>query len=210
MHSGLVILRQPIQNAQIAMRKLFSLFLFLTVAVQLHAQTNEASLVSPLINQYQSDETMLNRKYTLKRSDEYFKRMEGFYAEWQKQLRALPFNKLTVNERVDYILLKRDIKSDSAILQQQYIEFKNNIFTLPFTKTLLDFEAKRGIGAQQDGKMIQQQFEQLKESIQQTTKAVKNKDLIVTAVQASWAQQTVNQYLAVFTEAYKFYDGYDP
>ncbi|QDW26639.1 DUF885 domain-containing protein [Pedobacter sp. KBS0701] len=192
------------------MRKLFSLFLFLTVAVQLHAQTNEASLISPLINQYQSDVTMLNRKYTLKRSDEYFKRMQGFYAEWQKQLRALPFNKLTVNERVDYILLKRDIRSDSANLQQQYTEFKSNIFALPFAKTVLDFEAKRRIGTQQDGKIIQQQFEQLKEAIQKTTKAVKNKDLIVTPVQASWAQQTVNQYLAVFTEAYKFYNGYDP
>lgn len=32
----------------------------------------------------------------------------------------------------------------------------------------------------------------------------------MTPVQASWAQQTVNQYLAVFTEAYKFYNGYDP
>lgn len=210
MLSGLVILHQPIQNDQIAMHKLFSIFLFLTIAVQSHAQTNEASLVSPLINQYQSDETMLNLKYTLKRSDEYFTRMEGFYTEWQKQLRALPFKKLTVNERVDYILLKRDIRSDSAILQQQYAEFKSNIFTLPFAKTVLDFEAKRRIGTQQDGKIIQQQFEQLKEAIQQTTKAVKNKDLIVTPVQASWAQQTVNQYLAVFTEAYKFYDGYDP
>lgn len=192
------------------MRKLFSLFLFLTVTLQLHAQTNEASLVSPLINQYQSDETMLNRKYTLKRSEEYFKRMERFYTEWQKQLKALPFNKLTVNERVDYILLKRDIRSDSASLQQNYAEFRSSIFTLPFAKILLDFEAKRRIGQQQDGKITKEQFEQLKTDIQKTTKAVENKDLAVTPVQASWAQETVNQYLAVFTEAYKFYDGYDP
>jgi len=195
------------------MRKLFQLFplfLFLTVTLQLHAQTNEASLVSPLINQYQSDETMLNRKYTLKRSEEYFKRMERFYTEWQKQLKALPFNKLTVNERVDYILLKRDIGSDSASLQQNYAEFRSSIFTLPFAKILLDFEAKRRIGQQQDGKITKEQFEQLKEAIQKATKAVENKDLAVTPVQASWAEQTVNQYLVVFTEAYKFYDGYDP
>jgi len=195
------------------MRKLFQLFplfLFLTVTLQLHAQTNEASLVGPLINQYQSDETMLNRKYTLKRSEEYFKRMERFYTEWQKQLKALPFNKLTGNERVDYILLKRDIGSDSASLQQNYAEFRSSIFTLPFAKILLDFEAKRRIGQQQDGKITKEQFEQLKEAIQKATKAVENKDLAVTPVQASWAEQTVNQYLVVFTEAYKFYDGYDP
>lgn len=192
------------------MRKLFQLFLLLIFTVKVQAQNNEASLVSPLINQYQADETMLNRKYSLKRSEEYFKRMERFYATWQKQLKALPFNKLTVNERVDYLLLKRDIHSDAAVLQQNYIEFQNNIFTLPFANTLLDFEAKRRIGQQQDGKTTQQQFEQLQVAIRKTAKAVEINDLAVNPVQAFWAQQTINQYLTVFTEAYKFYDGYDP
>ncbi len=193
------------------MRKLTSLLLFLVLALPLaHAQSNEASLISPLINQYQADETMLNRKYTLKRSVEYFKRMERFYATWQQKLRALPFNKLAVNERVDYILLKRDIRADSASLQQNLAEFNSTIFTLPFAQTLIDFEAKRRIGQQQDGKSVQQQFVQLKEAIQQTAKAVDNKELAVTPVQAAWAKQTVEQYLTVFTEAYKFYDGYDP
>ncbi|WP_199137819.1 DUF885 family protein [Pedobacter sp. ASV12] len=193
------------------MRKLTSLLLFLGLALQLaHAQSNEASLISPLINQYQADETMLNRKYTLKRSVEYFKRMERFYAAWRQKLKSLPFNKLTVNERVDYILLKRDIRTDSASLQQNFAEFNSTIFTLPFAQTLIDFEAKRRIGQQQDGKTVQQQFIRLKEAILQTTKAVEQKELAVTPVQAAWAKQTVEQYLAVFTEAYKFYDGYDP
>ncbi|MBO9672783.1 MAG: DUF885 family protein [Sphingobacteriaceae bacterium] len=192
------------------MRKLFPLLLLFTFTVKLQAQTNEASLVSPLINQYQSDKTMLNRKYSIKRSEEYFKRMERFYATWQKQLKALPFSKLTLNERVDYLLLKRDIRSDSASIQQNYAEFKNNIFALPFANILLDFEAKRRIGQQQNGKTTQQQFEQLQAAIRKTAKAVENNELAVTPVQALWAQQTVDQYLTVFTEAYKFYDGYDP
>ncbi|MEE1945886.1 DUF885 family protein [Pedobacter sp. KR3-3] len=193
------------------MRKLTSLLLFWVLALPLaQAQSNEASVISPLINQYQADETMLNRKYTLKRSVEYFKRMERFYAAWRQKLKSLPFNKLTVNERVDYILLKRDIRADSASLQQNFAEFNSTIFTLPFAQSLIDFEAKRRIGQQQDGKTVQQQFTQLKDAIQQTTKAVENKELAVTPVQAAWAKQTVEQYLTVFTEAYKFYDGYDP
>lgn len=193
------------------MRKLTSLLLFLVLASPLaHAQSNEASLISPLINQYQADETMLNRKYTLKRSVEYLKRMERFYAAWQQQLRSLPFDKLTVNERVDYILLKRDIRADSASLQQNLAEFNSTIFTLPFAQILIDFEAKRRIGQQQDGKTVQQQFAKLRDAVQQTEKAVESKELAVTPMQAAWAKQTVEQYLATFTEAYKFYDGYDP
>ncbi|TKC13202.1 DUF885 domain-containing protein [Pedobacter polaris] len=192
------------------MRKsLFSLLLLL-VTVQISIAQNEASLLSPLINQYQADENMLNRKYTLKRSEEYFKRMESFYASWLTKLKTLPFAKLTVNERVDYILLKRDINVDSRTLQESYTEFKATNFTIPFANALIDFEQKRRVGKQQDGNATAKTFTQLVSVINAITKAFENKQLQINPVQANWAQQTVNQYLTVFTEAYKFYDGYDP
>lgn len=172
--------------------------------------SNEASTISPFINQYQSDETMLNRKYNLKRSEEYFQRMQRFYGEWIAKLKALPFEKLTVNERVDYILLKRDINTDAKALQEGYTQFKSTIFAVPFTKTIIDFEKKRRIGTQQDGLATATLFERLKEDINATNKALRTNQLIINPIQASWAQQTVNQYLSAFTEAYRFYDGYDP
>ena len=172
--------------------------------------SNEASAISPFINQYQSDESMLNRKYTLKRSEEYFQRMQRFYAGWLAKLKALPFAKLSVNERVDYTLLKRDINVDAKALQESYTEYKNNNFTIPFLKTILDFEKKRRIGTQQDGAATATLFAKLKEDINATNKSLSSKQFTVTPLQASWAQQTVNQYLNVFTEAYRFYDGYDP
>lgn len=177
---------------------------------QIAAAQNEASLISPLINQYQSDENMLNRKYALKRSEEYFRRMESFYANWTAKLKGLPFAKLTVNERVDYILLKRDINADARTLKEGYLEFKTTNFTIPFVKTIVDFEQKRRVGKQQDGLSTAKLFEQLVADINTTNKSFENKQLQINPVQANWAQQTVNQYITVFTEAYKFYDGYDP
>lgn len=192
------------------MRKsLFSLLLLVS-AFKISIAQNEASVISSLINQYQADENMFNRKYTLKRSDEYFKRMETFYASWLAKLKALPFAKLTVNERVDYILLKRDINADTRSLKENYTEFKNTNFTVPFTQTIIDFEQKRRVGKQQDGATTAKIFKQLVSDIEETNKAFKNKQLQINPVQANWAQQTVNQYVTVFTEAYKFYDGYDP
>ncbi|MEJ5993286.1 DUF885 family protein [Pedobacter sp. Du54] len=172
--------------------------------------SNEASAISPFINQYQSDETMLNRKYTLKRSEEYFLRMQSFYTGWITKLKALPFEKLSVNERVDYTLIKRDINVDARALQANYTEFKSNNFTIPFVKTILDFEKKRRIGTQQDGANTALLFAKLKDDINATAEAVKSKQLVISPLQANWAQQTVNQYTNVFTEAYRFYDGYDP
>jgi uncharacterized protein (DUF885 family) len=191
------------------MRKFYSLILFILICNCALAQ-NEASVISPLINQYQADEMMFNRKYALKRSDEYFKRMQTFYATWLAKLKALPFEKLTVNERVDYILLKRDINVDARTLQENYTEFKSNSFSVPFAASIIDFERKRRVGKQQDGEAIGKNFKQLISDINTAKKNYSDQKLIINPVQANWAQQTVNQYITVFTEAYKFYDGYDP
>ncbi|TCC93219.1 DUF885 domain-containing protein [Pedobacter frigiditerrae] len=200
------------------MYKIFCSVLLLVLSIQLScAQNNnsigssgDASIVSALINQYQSDENMLSRKYTLKRSEEYFQRMDKFYSTWLAKLKALPFDKLNVNERVDYTLLKRDINVDVRALQQANEDFKNTKFAIPFAKTIIDFEQKRRVGKQQDGKTTAEIFDKLKDEINQVSKDVNDKQIKLTPLQASWAQATVNQYLEVFTEAYKFYDGYDP
>ncbi|MGF1922937.1 MAG: DUF885 family protein [Bacteroidia bacterium] len=192
-------------------------FLFFSATIFAFAQpstvslpTNEASVISPFINQYQADENMLNRKYSLKRSEEYFQRMQGFYSSWMAKLKGLPFDKLNVNERVDYILLKRDIGVDKKTMEDAYADFKNNNFTIPFAQTIIDFEKKRRIGTQQNGAITNTAFEQLTDEIKRVNKSLNEKQLNINPLQASWAQQTVNQYSAVFTEAYKFYDGYDP
>ncbi|WP_316786514.1 DUF885 family protein [Pedobacter frigiditerrae] len=200
------------------MRKLIlSFFLIIQLAQLSCAQNNssigssgDVSIVSALINQYQSDENMLARKYSLKRSEEYFLRMDKFYSTWLAKLKALPFDKLNVNERVDYTLLKRDINVDVRALRQANEEFKNTKFAIPFANTIIAFEQKRRVGKQQDGKTSAEIFDKLKEEINQVTKDVNDKKIVLTPLQASWAQTTVNQYLEVFTEAYKFYDGYDP
>ncbi|RYG09212.1 MAG: DUF885 family protein, partial [Chitinophagaceae bacterium] len=193
------------------MRKLlFFFFLSIFSSQIINAQSNEASLLSPLITQYQADENMFNRKYALKRSDEYFKRMSSFYADWLTKLKALPFEKLTANERIDYLLLKRDINADQRTLKQSQVEFASTKFTIPFDQILIDFEQKRRIGKQQNGAETATKFKELIKTIDQTAKDFENSSLKINPVQANWAQQAVNQHITVFTEAYKFYDGYDP
>ena len=191
------------------MRKFCSLLLLLFIFNYTFAQ-NEASLISPLINQYQADENMFNRKYALKRSEEYFKRMETFYASWLTKLKSSPFDKLSANERVDYILLKRDINVDARTLQENYSEFKNTNFSVPFAAAIVDFEQKRRVGKQQDGITSAKIFKELINDINTAKDNFSNQKLQLNPLQANWAQQTVNQYITVFTEAYKFYDGYDP
>lgn len=197
------------------MRKVL-LFAILNVFFVVNAQNtavslaNEASSLQPYVNQFQSDENMLNRKYVLKRTDEYFLRMEKFYKDWLSQLKNIAFQKLSQNEKIDYILLKRNISANAKSLKIAHQEFKSNSYLLPFAAIIIDFEQKRRIGKQQPGDQASAAFEELKTQIEATRMAVDKKELSVNWKQANWAQQTVGQYTAAFTEAYKFYDGYDP
>jgi len=182
----------------------------ITIAKSQSPIDNEASLLQPYINQYQSDKSMLNRKYAMKRTDQYFVRMQKFHQDWLMKLNALPFPKLSSNEKVDYILLKRDIGVDAKNLQLAQKEYRENSYLVPFASTIIDFEQKRRVGKQQDGTETNVVFEKLKSQINDIRKAVAKQDIKASTAQASWASQTVNQYLTAFTEAYKFYDGYDP
>ncbi|MFN0255394.1 DUF885 family protein [Pedobacter ureilyticus] len=197
------------------MKKNFVLVLLTLVSIA-HAQismplpNSEASVLQPYINQYQADKMMLNRKYALKQTDEYYLRMQQFYADWEKKVKSLPFVKLTENEKIDYVLLKRDIKADTRNLKLALEEFSKNSYLLPFAGIVIDFEQKRRIGKQQSGSEVSSMFERLKSQIESTGKAINKKELSLSPIQAKWAQQAVNQYLTAFVESYKFYDGYDP
>lgn len=125
------------------MRKVL-LFAILNMFLVANAQTsailerNETSALQPYINQFQSDENMFNRKYVLKRTEEYFIRMDQFYKDWLSQLKNIPFAKLSQNEKVDYLLLKRSITANDKTLKNAYQEFKNNSYLLPFASIIVD------------------------------------------------------------------------
>jgi uncharacterized protein (DUF885 family) len=196
------------------MRKIVTLMLIcclgLVVKAQLGTIGSEASALQPYINRYQADKSMFARKYIIKNADEYFSRMRRFYADWLAQIKAVPFTKLSTNERVDYLLLKRDISADQRNLEISRKEFDANKYLLPFTQVIVNFEQKRRVGKQQDGPITANNFEKLVDEINSASKAVDNGKLLVTSAQATWAKETVEQYLMAFTEAFKFYDGYDP
>ncbi|WP_461789516.1 DUF885 family protein [Pedobacter sp.] len=180
------------------------------VKAQVATVSSEASSLQPYINRYQADKSMFARKYIIKVGEEYFLRMQRFYTDWLAQLKAVTFSRLSTNERVDYLLLKRDISADQRNLEISRKEFDANKYLLPFTAVIVDFEQKRRIGNQQDGAITANNFEKLINEINTASKTIDNGKLALTFVQANWAKETVDQYAMAFTDAFKFYDGYDP
>jgi uncharacterized protein (DUF885 family) len=185
------------------------ILLIFLVGNSVTAQNADAGKVYGFINQYNADAQMLQRKYVIKHSPEYFNRMKRFYTDWQERLKKQPFSTYTTSDKVDYLLLKRNIQKDQSQLLADEQQHTSLLPAIPFTKHITSFEAKRRVGQQQPGKEVAQSFVQLKEEILQTMKQLET-GAALSAQQFQQASVTVSDLRRAFNEAFKFYDGYDP
>ena len=181
----------------------FSLLIF-TSAIRI----NDLNMVS-VISEYQADNQMMNRKYPVKYSDAYFKRMHQFYQDWDKKLKSIDYAKLSVNEQVDYQLLKRNI----AINYKQLIEnevAKNKLLPILGWKNYIEeFQRLRSVGTAQDGNKVAKDFELLISKVDESIKTLDNYNEIE-AKDYVKASEIAEQYRLALVESFKFYDGYDP
>nr|WP_294908424.1 DUF885 family protein [uncultured Lacibacter sp.] len=189
-------------------RFLVFILLFVTAGTG-SAQNGDAGRMYGLINQYNADAVMLQRKYVIKNSPEYFDRMKRFYSDWLSRMTKQPFQTFATNDRVDYVLLKRNIKRDQGQLLADEEQYKSIVQTIPFAKYINAFEAKRRVGQQQPGKETGASFVQLKEETEQTMKQLEGNSSL-SPQQFQTASLAVMDLRRAFNEAFKFYDGYDP
>jgi len=74
-----------------------------------------------LVNEYNADVQDLSLVYIFKNSDEYFTRFSKLYEDWLAKLRTVNFNQLSQEDKVDYILLKRNILNGSQAFLHRWI-----------------------------------------------------------------------------------------
>ena len=65
---------------------------------------------------YQTDRNSVSRFYDLPWSEVRFERMEQLYADWQARLAAVDFEALNQAGRIDYVLLRAEIRAELSRL----------------------------------------------------------------------------------------------
>jgi uncharacterized protein (DUF885 family) len=110
----------------------------------LHASSTNGSLAMPdFIREYQADQNNVSRFYDLPWSEARFERLERHYNEWRQKLKALEFDALDEQGRIDFLLLRNKLNSESADLrlEREWLEPMKEL--LPFRRPLLDLEMAR-------------------------------------------------------------------
>ena len=187
----------------------FLLFIFLTLPLTGNAQSN-SPVMPEYIRSFSADWGALERVYTIRYSPEYYERMDALTEDWLQRLAALPYGELSGSDKIDYQLLKNELRIRGNRLVQDRTRYQKVSHVVDFAEPLYQFIVDRRRGAAPDSRKV---AENMQEAIEMTT--LKMDDLKGGTPFPSWqrarlAEEVVNDLRKNLEWAFSFYHLYHP
>jgi hypothetical protein len=104
------------------------------------------SALAPVVERFMTDRGALMRRHDVAWSPARRDRLRSFYGEWRGALRAMDFNALDVESRIDWVLLDAELRHQLHELGQQEGWYREMLPLVPFADDLIGLhEARRRI-----------------------------------------------------------------
>ena len=161
------------------------------------------------INTFQADKRALANTYTMRESQEFYKRFTTFYENWREKIKVIDFGALDQEGKVDYILLKNLVNKEDYQLQLDYDDFKEVASVGDFADVLYQFIQERRRGKRPDSEALAKTFTTATTSVQAKMETLKEKPF-EDWMQADKAARIIQSLDSGLKEAYDFYFNYDP
>lgn len=188
---------------------LLCFLLVATIQVQVVAQGNGVTELYSVMVQYRADAGSLNRFYFIQNSPERRERFKTFYKDYLNKLQQLPFETFSVGGRADYLLMKRDLENELALLTIEEKELKPVEKYVTLASPIYELEKKRRRGLHLESASVAKQLDEVNKSIRESMKKLKQ-DPNLTREVASRAEGTIKGQQLALKSVYDFYNGYDP
>lgn len=101
------------------------------------------SELAGIVQRYALDAGALGRRYDAYDSPDQRARMRGFYAAWRTRLRALDFDRLSKEGRIDYVLLENHLRYQLDLADRQDRQRAEVLPLLPFADSLRSLQDAR-------------------------------------------------------------------
>jgi len=162
------------------------------------------------ISQFIADKGALDRKYTIRQSDEYFNRIDELYHSWHAFLDGISYPALSADAKIDYLLFRNFLNKAQFFHAHDREEYMQVAGVTSFAGELYQFIRDRRRGKTVDGFAIASLFSQ---SAGQFKQALDN--LGASSPYESWmiaesASAVVKDLRENLENAYDFYYGYHP
>ncbi len=185
------------------------LITLLSINSGLSQSDNPVTEVYPLMTQLRADRGSLERFYFIQNSPERRERFKILYNDYLTRLGQLPFEKMAVGGRADYLLLKRDLENELALLSAEEKEMKLVEKYVTVGSPIYELEKKRRRGLHLESNQVARQLDEVNKSIRDTMKKLKQ-DPNLTREVASRAEGAIKGQQQALKSVFEFYDGYDP
>lgn len=186
-------------------RVLQLLCILLTASVSAQQKDNMADL---LIH-YEADQGSLYRFYNVSNSPERRERFKTFYKDYQQQLSALSFEQLNTGDRVDYVLLKRDLQEALRKLDEETVQYEQLKNWFPQADKIYASEKIRRRGGKQDAQALAATYREMAIAVQEKTKQLNTNTTLDIHLLRRGAD-VIKGLTRALHSIHHFYNGYDP
>jgi hypothetical protein len=130
-------------------------------------------------------------------------------ADYAVQLEKVDFEAMSIDGKVDYILLKKKIKSETELLQREEETYNKIKVYIPFADTIYALEKLRRRGATLNGQKVAATLTVILKELKTDSIAV-SKLQFIDMPEARLAKAAILSLRSRLKNVYDFYNGYDP
>ncbi|MCS6952753.1 MAG: DUF885 family protein [Bryobacterales bacterium] len=179
---------------------------------------DSSSELRPHIERFAADRGSLLRTYNLEGSPARTTRLRGFYRDWLGRLERIPFENLSRDGQVDYVLLRLYLERELHRLDFAERQREEIADLVPFAPTVLSLvEAKRGLEPP-DPARAAGALDQLASTVETLRRSLETPSRSDSSPQADHRRRVLAaraaDYVATLRDAVRswagFYLGYDP
>jgi len=170
---------------------------------------NTTTSIPDLIIQYSADDRILSRFYSVPGDQESIDRMKKQADKYITQLEAMNYNRLSVDEKVDYQLFLRSLNEDLRNLNNLERVLNESRSLFPFEDGIYAIITEKRRGQQPDAKAMAARMNDILHAIEaQYDKIDKGEKIDARLVRAT--SRHLNDLRKALEEAHNFYFDYDP
>ena len=169
--------------------------------------------IAGLVSEYAADQSTLRRRFRMPLDSTAIEFRDLHYQGWQSRLDAIDFDKLSLDDRIDWIALNNEITHDKAEWQRKRQSQVSATQLVPYTGRILSIGAIKEHGLPFRADELATELDEIaKESMKLSSSLSPSRDSSSSKdpILGLEAVELVDQLLRVLADTHKFLDSYDP
>ena len=172
-----------------------------------------SSELAPVVERYTADRVALGRRWSVPYSPDRNQRFRDFFSDWRQRVEALDFESLSLEGRVDYVLLLNELRYQLDVIEREAgLAAEMNAF-IPFISLIVELEERRRQREPVESEAAAARLAGLPAEVQAAQEDVEARledGSDVSRIVALRAVTTLTRHTRLLDDWYEHYAGYDP